>query len=829
MHLNKPSDELVLELINQANDRSFTFDQIDIASPTPVDHNGRNTQATVTALGGGYTGTQLIFYNRLDLALALPNNSQDGLELVIPNDGFVDSTEVCDRLNLMFQYQLSPEDVVVEAVDVSVLPATYTLKAATPSLAWIGQKTLTIDTGRPLWVDTFSSLELAGFLPADVSSLTEPVTLYNQNSVLATAQNRLPFDAGYPSPNVSMTSNSELQMELSARRGDGSVSVVPDANSTYTLNVGNESTWSLLVSGKLPAGQVVGDRYVMSLNITCPDNAQAVFQIERVNGVYTLINDDLAVRVPFSYNAADGSAFQMLLEITYLLDAMGELSLANTNANNAPIGTYLIELQARRKNSVTPRLLATMTVNAINTAAAADTSLITEYQNAQELTFSWANLTGWTNTHLTVSNNRVLGNASGSGTSCYAAYPFTVQANESAVLHGEVMAGTGQTSALYFGFSFGEDPINTISTKTGLAGVGGANNTPYAYIGTEFTEGAGVNALDGAAQAAGAYRITVAVDPENISFVVRSADGTKEWSKSIPRSAAPNGGVVTSIRIWNGSTSASTARYLSVLGVRKSFTPFRTKTNAAGTIEGSTERVIHRTVTDGWRIQFPKTMNGNQATPVVMFFHQAQTGDRTDVMTEARWTALRQSLSNKGYILLTADDQGDRWGNRASIRNHANLLRWLRQRVNIGKVFVMGYSMGGLTALNAIANRALGPVAAAALLSPVCDLVAMRDPTFTATIDAMWGSNSAASLTQLSKGFNPVLTSPVKFARIPYIFNVSTGTTDTITPTAVHAAVFEALVRPYAKSTAFNVAGTGHGPSEAWNATWITGLFDANL
>lgn len=833
-HLNKPSAELVLDLINSDNNRSLTDEEVRIVNPQNYVGN-RNTQATVEAIdGAGYSGERTVYYNRLDLDVALRNNDPEGLALMVPNDGPVDTLEVADRLNVMFEYQIGPDDIVLEPVDTSTLPVEITIEAKTTSLAWYGSKTLTLELDRPLWEPTFSSTILGGFVfpDADVSELTEPTVMFDQTSSVTTPSGYLMAEAERPATHVTQVENGELVLELAVRPGDGTYSIEQDEDGLYELQVGTESTWSLLITGQLPATQVITDLYDTTLVLTAPDNLMATFAIERDDGVYTLVNDDLQVRVPMGYSASDGSAFQGLVEITYLIDAMGGLTENNTNDNGALLGIYSAQLQARRKNSLVPRLTTSATIEALNTDRAPDTSLVDEYDNADEWTFDWANLSGWVNTHLYVDNNRLYGNYNSSlWNGSFMLYPITVAADETVVLHGEFYATSGVGGMLLMGFGFGEPEFgpNGNSPYVALAGIDGTTNRPISFLGAAVTNQTTQKfTLEAVDQDTGMYRVTVVVDPENVSMVVRTEDGLKEWSRSIPRSDMPNGGEVTSIRIWNGGALAATGRYAGSVGVRKSLTPFRTKSNAAGVIEGTTERVFHRSVDDNWRIQFPKLMNGSQPTPIVIFCHQASSGTRNSVMTEARWTALRQSFSDQGYILVSADDHGDRWGNREALRNYGNLLRWVRKRVYVGKTFAVGYSMGGQTVFNAIANRAFGPISAAALISPVCDLVNMfHNPNYTATLQLAWGIDNEPDLVARSRGFNPLTTNPVKFGKVPYVINVSTN--DTVVPVAAHTDLFEPLIRPYAISTQINRAGTGHGPTQAFDPNIITALFDEYL
>lgn len=86
---------------------------------------------------------------------------------IVQNDGFLDSGEICDRINLMFGLQLSDDDVIVEPIDLSTVPVDYDFKASSGSFAWIGTKRIRIVVGRPLWEYTFDGEEATGFeLPA---------------------------------------------------------------------------------------------------------------------------------------------------------------------------------------------------------------------------------------------------------------------------------------------------------------------------------------------------------------------------------------------------------------------------------------------------------------------------------------------------------------------------------------------------------------------------------------------------------------------------------------------------------------------------------------
>ena len=68
--LNKTSDKLVLDFINEKNpDAELELSKITLGTPTPITDEGadRNTSMTLTAKkNSGYIGTQDVTYNRLE-------------------------------------------------------------------------------------------------------------------------------------------------------------------------------------------------------------------------------------------------------------------------------------------------------------------------------------------------------------------------------------------------------------------------------------------------------------------------------------------------------------------------------------------------------------------------------------------------------------------------------------------------------------------------------------------------------------------------------------------------------------------------------------------
>ena len=113
------------------------------------------------------------------------------------------------------------------------------------------------------------------------------------------------------------------------------------------------------------------------------------------------------------------------------------------------------------------------------------------------------------------------------------------------------------------------------------------------------------------------------------------------------------------------------------------------------------------------------------------------------------------ALAEAGYIVASIDAGGGvAWGNSAAMTAVTNAYDWLTSTVGAatGKVGLLGWSMGGLTALNwAKSNKP--KVATCYLFAPATDLDYFHDnATYTAEIDAAYGGNYAIN----SVGYNPI-------------------------------------------------------------------------
>ena len=366
MHLKKASSELVFDLINRDNEHRFLSRDFTFNVPQPSGDPQRNTQLLLYGqqhAGVGYTDEVTVFYNRLDLAAAMPPLEPEGVVVMVPNDGFVEAAEITDRLNRMYNLALDSSDIQDETLSITEYPASYTLRAHPESLAWQGEVVLQIYPDRPMFEDTFESTVLDGFNPPPRSSagLLEPVVLFDQVIGLRQDDELLYRHAGQAlMPDGFIVShNGELTIGLSPRIGEFTSGRLINGNG-YDLPIGPGESWAMVLSLHcLDASSDVPNliaSYECLLEITDASSQTRTLRLVLEDGalVWEVPTAGGPVFATTGITLHDGHSYQGLLDMTALLPQMGLPTL----------GSYRIRFQARRLNSIAPRLITSFFINA---------------------------------------------------------------------------------------------------------------------------------------------------------------------------------------------------------------------------------------------------------------------------------------------------------------------------------------------------------------------------------------------------------------------------------------------------------------------------------
>ena len=452
-----------------------------------------------------------------------------------------------------------------------------------------------------------------------------------------------------------------------------------------------------------------------------------------------------------------------------------------------------------------------------------------DYASATEFVEPWSSLSGWTSTGVQVSGNKLYG-VSGANPSA-ATKAFAVAAGASARVVARIYNDASTPKTAYIGFQFGGVAAPAVNSPNfiGVGVQGTSSGRAGSYVGANFASSTGQAALtDSPILTTGFYDAIVSMDATTISLVLRRDSDGMEWSLSVPRSNAPNSGAVSYVVAYNGDSRGvnAVATHIQPLGAKKSLTGLRLKTAGGVNIEGERRRVIHPG--NGWRVQVPRGYTGKVAHPLVLFCHQASTGNRNSVWSESRMLPVTNALEAAGYMLASADDSGDRWGNQASLDNYAALVEYIQTNYNVSYVALLAPSMGGLSALNLIATEALTNVRAMAGIAPVCDLAKMyADAAWTSAIETAYSFSGSANYAAATDGYDPMLADAALFATVP--IRIWASSSDTVVPEADHADAFAAKLAGVNPDISIVACTGAHLAADQYRAAEVVAFLDGYM
>lgn len=140
--LNKPSSDLIIDLINLTNNSTLDETKITLSAPTAITpgQDGHNSTAVVSSIPGkGYRGNVTVSYIRLDIGLLFAN-----IALNLNVTTYTSTKDLLPILNSKFGLGLTTDDIQDNPIDKTANPVVHTIVTKTTSLAYIGQVVTTI-------------------------------------------------------------------------------------------------------------------------------------------------------------------------------------------------------------------------------------------------------------------------------------------------------------------------------------------------------------------------------------------------------------------------------------------------------------------------------------------------------------------------------------------------------------------------------------------------------------------------------------------------------------------------------------------------------------
>lgn len=365
-YINKSADELLLDRVNEVNGDVFTLSDLSFGDPIVTDEHGKNTKFLITP-GPRFTPEPEVEYyiwvDRLDATELFRRYGIDRLE--VPH--VQNTTEVADWLSQTYGLPIVHSDVELQDVveDDFVLQFTSTSKVITGQL-------LCRRGEAPLFLSdllTVTVLEGFDYPDAVVDHLIPPVVVENGDlgSHGTTNEGNLLVGTGVPAKGMTISTNNELELALSASRAFMSESprYIEPVDGVYTIEVTNSQEWNFLFSVASFGIEVpVTDLYDILLYIRSKDTGEHLeFSLRKgVQGGYHWVNDDYELDI--SDSAVSGAVIQNIQRLSFYQEHFEETPRTG-GTPNALLGDFEIGLVGYRKNSLVPRVASIIRVNAV--------------------------------------------------------------------------------------------------------------------------------------------------------------------------------------------------------------------------------------------------------------------------------------------------------------------------------------------------------------------------------------------------------------------------------------------------------------------------------
>lgn len=209
----------------------------------------------------------------------------------------------------------------------------------------------------------------------------------------------------------------------------------------------------------------------------------------------------------------------------------------------------------------------------------------------------------------------------------------------------------------------------------------------------------------------------------------------------------------------------------------------------------------------------------------VIVFHGAG-GAIVDFWNNPLHKSMIDSFVNAGYIVIGSDYSNIlNWGNPDSVKQTQDLISYYRQVFKLeDQPYVYMSSMGGATALNAMAHGVIKPKAVIGEF-PVMNLSNMYMTNFKSQIDTAYGIGSANSYSSATKGYDPVNDNEGSvFATIP--FKIWSSYSDTVVVRTQNADMFAQKVNTAGGNVQIVTSTGDHGDASNFDPQTATDFFN---
>lgn len=209
------------------------------------------------------------------------------------------------------------------------------------------------------------------------------------------------------------------------------------------------------------------------------------------------------------------------------------------------------------------------------------------------------------------------------------------------------------------------------------------------------------------------------------------------------------------------------------------------------------------------RLTFPNSYS--DATPIVLVICFEGVGDQAlDIR------AAYSDVLNNGVLWARCQFHDDSYGSPKAMQDAIELYRKACEIAPIAGVIIVGNSMGGVAALNALTTESIPNILGVYLTDPVCDLRQRYDNGRSNEINTAYECNSA-TYTEKTKGYDPMLHHWSKFRGVPLSIVVTSN--DSLVLKAQHTDKLVTKLANYNKISVIDTKAPDHNAPEEFIVT----------
>ena len=338
--LNKPSKEILVDLINRTNGSNLAAANVTFTAPeVEIDQVGYNTSCKINLNAFPTAADALrIYYNRIDFGAMFGQRY-----VAFTNSSYNSTDDLIPLINSAFGLGLTTDDIEVENFTASPLPYNVTIRAKATSLVYKGQFSVQLVSGA-------------------VTDPTPNAESFNQTlgALFQDANGGLLIDGTLPDGNFAKDVSPENGTITALRARSSILGLIQSTGSPPNYDysaIGATEKWFVDLAAKFDVAGLpnpLNSYYDVSLTFTRSGGGSFTLTL---NANYELTNGALAL--PLSYVESNGQMIQTEIDMSVLGASpqwQAAFSGQTYNTAGAPIDrTFTIRLTANNKTDFADR------------------------------------------------------------------------------------------------------------------------------------------------------------------------------------------------------------------------------------------------------------------------------------------------------------------------------------------------------------------------------------------------------------------------------------------------------------------------------------------